>query len=338
MFAYVVRRLFVGVIMLLLMSLITILLFFSGPLDPARFACGKNCSQAQQRQTAKSLGFDRSPVTQWADFVSGFVTGREFPLDEKLREAAPEQVTQCKPGCLGYSVVATRTVNDEFKGALPISVSLAIAAFVMWIIGGVLFGILAALWKGSFLDRAIVGVALVAFAFPTFWVGSLFLQFVAIKWQIVPVPDYLSIADGGVFGWLASLLLPALTLALFYMAGYVRMTRAFVLESMGEDYLRTARAKGLPQSRVIAKHALRAALTPLVTMAGLDFSALLGGAIITERVFNYNGLGLLAVNANNALDLPTLVGLVILLATFVILANIIVDILYAVIDPRVRVG
>ncbi|GGF36076.1 ABC transporter permease [Marmoricola endophyticus] len=338
MFAYVIRRLFVGVIMLLVMSLVTFLLFFAGPLDPARFACGKNCSEAQQAQTSKALGFDKSPVVQWSDFVKGVVTGRQFPDDPALRKAAPKLVTDCPTGCLGYSVVSTSTVNKEFKEAIPVSVSIAIFAFIMWIIGGVLFGVIAALFKGRLLDRGIVGIALVFFAFPTFFIGQLFLQFVAIKWRVFEVPDYMSIAEGGIGAWAYNLLLPAFTLALFYMAGYVRMTRAFVLESMGEDYLRTARAKGVRQSRVLFKHALRAALTPLVTMAGLDFASLLGGAIITETVFNFNGLGKLAVVAVNTYDLPTLVGLVILLATFVILANIVVDILYAVIDPRVRVG
>ncbi len=131
---------------------------------------------------------------------------------------------------------------------------------------------------------------------------------------------------------------PALTLALLYLAGYVRITRSYVLESLSEDYIRTARAKGLKGRVLISKHALRAALTPLVTMIGLDFATLLGGAIITETVFNYNGLGVVALQAFNADDLPTMVGLVLLLGTFVIVANIIVDILYAVIDPRVRVG
>jgi peptide/nickel transport system permease protein len=133
-------------------------------------------------------------------------------------------------------------------------------------------------------------------------------------------------------------LLPSLTLALFFMAGYVRMTRAFVLESLGEDYLRTAKAKGLAPRRVLVKHSMRAALTPLVTMAGLDLAGLMGGAIITETVFNYFGLGKLAVDANQTFDLPTIVGLVLVLAAVVITANIIVDILYALIDPRVRVG
>jgi peptide/nickel transport system permease protein len=224
------------------------------------------------------------------------------------------------------------------KDALPISLSLAVVAFVMWIIGGIVLGVTAALKKGSIIDRGIVGGSLVFYAFPTFFVGLFLYKFIAIKWQLVPIPEYASISEAGVFVWLNGLLLPSLTLALFFMAGYVRMTRAFVLESMGEDYLRTAKAKGLAPRKVLVKHSMRAALTPLVTMAGLDLAGLLGGAIITETVFNYNGLGKLSVVATRQLDLPLTVGIVLLLATFVIFANIIVDVLYAFIDPRVRVG
>jgi peptide/nickel transport system permease protein len=158
----------------------------------------------------------------------------------------------------------------------------------------------------------------------------------AVKWQIFPFPQYQTLAEGGLGGWLSNLMLPAVTLALLYLAGYVRITRAFVLESMSEDYIRTAKAKGLRPRTVLFKHALRAALTPLVTMIGLDFASLLGGAIITETVFSFHGLGALAVRANTSYDLPVLIGLLLLAGFFVIMANIVVDVLYAYIDPRVR--
>jgi peptide/nickel transport system permease protein len=234
--------------------------------------------------------------------------------------------------------VQNATVTELVRDAAPISLSLAFIAFIMWMIGGVVFGVIAALRQGTIIDRGIVGICLVGFAFPTFFVGLFLYKFVAIKWEIVPIPAYASIADAGVLTWLNGLLLPSLTLAIFYMAGYVRMTRAFVLESLGEDYMRTARSKGLAPRKVLIKHSMRAALTPLVTMAGLDLAALMGGAIITESVFNYNGLGKLAVSATQSFDLPLTVGIVLLLAGFVILANIVVDVMYAFIDPRVKVG
>jgi peptide/nickel transport system permease protein len=338
MSGYIIRRLVSGVILLIVMSLVTFLLFFASAVDPARVSCGKNCSPALQKQTAKALGFDKPVVAQWGDFMKGIVAGRDYPSDPALRKTAPDTIAECPAPCLGYSTLQNETVTDLVKDALPISLSLAFLAFIMWIIGGVVFGVTAALRQGTIIDRGIVGISLVFFAFPTFFVGLFLYKFIAIKWQIVPIPVYSSIADGGFFTWLNGLLLPSLTLALFYMAGYVRMSRAFVLESLGEDYLRTAKAKGLVPRKVLVKHSMRAALTPLVTMAGLDLAALMGGAIITESVFNYNGLGKLAVSATQSFDLPLTVGIVLVLATFVVLANIIVDVLYAFIDPRVKVG
>jgi len=338
MFAYVIRRLFIGAILLVLMSLVTFVLFFASPVDVGRYACGKNCSPAQIAQTNKALGYDEPVVKQWTDFLRGVVAGREYPNDPELREKAPQLISSCPAPCLGYSVVNSTTVNEEIKEAFPVSLSLALAALVIWVTGGVLFGVIAAVRKGTIIDRGIVALSLVFYAFPAFFIGLFLLKFLAIKWEVVPIPEYTPIAEGGIGLWLQGLLLPALTLALLYMAGYVRMTRAFVLESMTEDYIRTARAKGLKRGPVLVKHSMRAALTPLVTLIGLDFAGLMGGAIITETVFNYNGLGKLAVEANQTYDLPTIVGLVLLLGTFVIIANIIVDVLYAVIDPRVRVG
>jgi peptide/nickel transport system permease protein len=338
MFAYTVRRLFAGIIMLILMSIVTFALFFASPVDHAKLACGKNCTIAQQKQVNKALGFDKPVQQQWVDFAVGVFKGRDYPEDKSLRKAAPELVAHCAAPCLGYSRVNQATVIQEFKDRIPVSASLAVVAFIMWISGGVLFGAIAALTKGSIIDRGLVGISLVFYAFPTFFIGLFLLKFLAIKWQVFPVPNYTRIADGGLWTWFINLILPGLTLALFYMAGYVRMTRAFVLESMSEDYLRTAKAKGLGPRRILTKHTMRAALTPLVTMAGLDLAGLLGGAIITETVFNYNGLGKLAVDSTKTFDLPTVVGLVLLLGSFVIVANIVVDILYAFIDPRVRVG
>lgn len=338
MWAYIVRRCAVGLGLLLALTLVTFILFFAAPIDAARIACGKNCSQDQIKQAEKALGYDEPLHVQWVEFSKGLVVGRQFPADEELRIAAPETVTDCAAPCLGYSHLNSTTVNELVVEAAPVSVSLAIVALVMWLIGGVLFGVLAAIFKGSLIDRGIVGLTLVAYAFPSFFIGVFFLKYFSVKWQIFPYPQYVPIAEGGVYEWLVNLLMPSFTLALIFMAAYVRMTRAFVLESMGEDYIRTARAKGLRKRAVLFRHGLRAALTPLVTMTGLDFATLLGGAIITESVFGFEGLGLLTVQANNAFDLPTIVGVVLVAGAFVILANIIVDISYAFIDPRVRVG
>ncbi len=337
MFAYTVRRVFAGLILLIVMSMITFVLFFASSESPERFACGPKCTQQQLETTEKSLGYDEPIYVQWGKFAKGVFVGREFPEDAKLKEAAPELITECPAPCIGYSQGYNTPVLEKISEALPISVSLAIVAFIMWITGGVVFGVLAALKKGTIVDRGIVALSLVAFAFPTFFIGLLILQFVAIQWGLIDIPRYVPLTENP-WAWLTGLIAPAFTLALVYMAGYIRMTRAFVLETMSEDYIRTARAKGLPKRTVVGKHTLRATLTPLVTLSGLDLAGLLGGAIITESVFNFNGVGRLAVRSIARFDLPIIVGIVMLVAAFVIVANIVVDLLYAVIDPRVRLG
>ena len=337
MLAYTIRRIVSGALLLVVMSVVTFVLFYASTDKPERYACGLKCTDQQLELTRKSLGYDQPFVEQWGKFAKGFVVGRDFPDNEKLREAAPEQVTHCGTFCLGLSYTYGDTVNKLLKDKLPVSISLALAAYVLWIVGGVLLGITAALFKGKLLDRAIVGLSLVAFAFPTFFIGLLFLKFVAIKWGLVEVPSYTPITENP-WAWATGMILPAITLALVYMAGYIRMTRAFVLETLSEDYIRTARAKGLTKRKVIGKHTLRAVLTPLVTLSGLDLAGLLGGTVITEKVFNFNGVGKMSVDAIQRHDLALVVGIVLLVAAIVIIANIVVDLLYAVIDPRVRLG
>lgn len=339
MWTYIVRRACIGIVLLLTLSLVTFAMFLGSPnLNPAKKACGKNCNETQIAFTKKVLGYDQPVVTQWGSFVKGVVVGRDYPASKELREADPNGVSHCAAPCLGYSKINETPVNDVVKDAIPITLSLAMLAVVLWLLFGVLLGVVAAVFKGRVLDRLLVGLTLVAYAFPTFFIATILLKFGAVKWGLWPEPTYTAIADGGVGAWFAGLILPAITLALVYMASYTRITRAFVIESMQEDYIRTAKAKGLAQRKVLFKHGLRAALTPLVTMVGLDFAALLGGAIITESVFGYQGLGYRAVEANSQQDLPILVALVVLAGAFVIVANIVVDVLYAVIDPRVRLG
>jgi len=336
-FAYTIRRIISGSLLLIVMSMVTFLLFYASTSHPERYACGQKCTTAQLELTRKALGYDKPLVQQWGKFAKGFVLGRDFPDNAELRKAEPDQVIHCDPGCLGLSYTYTSTVNKLLKEKLPVSISLALAAYVLWIMGGVILGVTAALNKGKLIDRSIVALALVAFAFPTFFIGLLLLKFVAIKWGVVNVPQYTPLVDNP-WAWATGMILPAITLALVYMAGYIRMTRAFVLETLTEDYIRTARAKGLTKRKVIGKHTLRAVLTPLVTLSGLDLAGLLGGTIITEKVFNFNGVGKMSVDAIQRHDLSLVVGIVLLVAAIVIIANIIVDLLYAVIDPRVRLG
>jgi peptide/nickel transport system permease protein len=228
-------------------------------------------------------------------------------------------------------------VTEIVKEALPITASIAVAAFTIWIITGVLFGIIAALNRGRWPDRLLVGLALIGYSVPSFFIGVLLLTFVSIKWQLWPLPVYTPFTENPA-AWAQGLLLPALALAAVFAASYVRLTRAYMLETMSEDYIRTARAKGLKETAVIRRHGLRAALTPIVTAAGLDLGGLLGGAIVTEQVFNFTGLGWNSIQAIQNTDLPVIVAVVVVASFFIVICNLIVDVLYGVIDPRVRLS
>ncbi|MCW2539854.1 MAG: transporter permease [Frankiales bacterium] len=335
MFAFAVRRSLAAVVMLIVMSMVTFLLFIASATDPARIACGKNCTPAQIADVKHSLGYDKPIYAQYGLFVEGLVHERNFPDDPAIEKNAPQTIVHCSAPCFGYSHINTALVSTLIAQRLPVSVAIAIFAFVLWMVFGVLSGIVAALFRGRWPDKLLVGLALIGYSFPTFFIGLVLYQYVALKWQIVPVPEYISIFHDPI-GFIRGGILPALTLAMIYIAGYVRITRAYMLEAMGEDYLRTARAKGLTERKVIFKHTLRAALTPITTIAGLDLGALLAGAAITETVFNFNGVGKLAVQSAVNGDLPVNVAIVLIAATFIIVANVLVDVLYAYIDPRVR--
>lgn len=338
MWAYVVRRLVVGVVLLLGVSLVTFALFFAAPADQAKAACGKTCTQAQVEITERALGYDKPVVVQWGKFVKGLVVGRSFPDDKALEKSNPELITQCDAPCLGYSKNRGTTVNELIADAAPVSISLAVVAVIIWLVLGVGLGIIAAVTKGTLIDRGLVGLTLVIYAFPTFFIGFFFLKFMAIRWKIFDIPSYVSIADGGVGAWLSGLMLPSFTLALVFLASYVRMTRAFVLESMGEDYIRTARAKGLPEWRVLAGHALRNAALPMITILGLQLPTLLGGALVTETVFTWPGMGRLFLDSISYRDYPVVMGVLMFSATMVLLGSLLADILYAAADPRIRLG
>jgi len=341
--AYTIRRILVGIILIVVMIFTVFALFFASG-NPAVNQCGRYCTPEKITELTQLLGYDKSTPEQFGAFVGGLVAGRQFPVDESYRQSLIDngyenRIVDCEAPCLGYSQSEQKTVNALIGRAIAPTISLAVVSFVLWIVFGVLIGILAAVYKGRLLDRFVVGATLVVYSLPVFVIGTFFLQYVSIRWGLYPYPRFEPLrSPADLLPWATGIFLPALTLALFFMAAYVRYTRAFVLESMSEDYIRTARAKGLPERTVLFKHGLRSALTPLVTLAGLDFATLLAGAIITESVFNYKGLGSLAITANNNQDLPVLIGLVIVGAAAVIVMNIIVDILYAYIDPRVRIA
>jgi peptide/nickel transport system permease protein len=219
--------------------------------------------------------------------------------------------------------------------ALPVTISLAIGAAILWLVGGVTIGVISALKRGTIFDRFSMGVALAGVSLPIFFTGLISLELFSYKWPIFPNVTFVPF-DQNPLLWARNLVLPWVTLAFLYAALYARLTRAGMLETMSEDYIRTARAKGLPEHTVIVRHGLRAALTPIITIFGMDLGALLGGAILTETTFSLHGLGLFTVLAVQNQDLPEILGVTMLAAFFIVIANLVVDILYAVVDPRVR--
>ena len=243
--------------------------------------------------------------------------------------------TYCPAPCLGYSWRDQQPVWPLLVSYIPVTLSLAAGAAVIWLTSGVGIGVLSALRRGSVFDRGAMSTALLGVSLPIFFTGQILLLLFSYKWQIFPNIQYVS-PFSNPLEWARNLLLPWLALAFLYSALYARITRAGMLETMHEDYIRTARAKGLSERAVIVKHGLRAALTPILTIFGLDLGLLLGGAIITEYTFSLHGLGFFTIEAINNADLPEIMGVVLIAAFFIVIANLVVDILYAVVDPRVR--
>jgi peptide/nickel transport system permease protein len=305
-------------------------LFTLLPGDPARLTCGKACSPQIIEANRHRLGYDQPILTQYEEFLSGLVVGRTYSAD------SPQPIV-CNAPCLGYSFTRHQQVLTLIANAAPTTFWLAIGAFIMWITAGISLGIFAALNHGRWPDRLVMGISLVGYSLPSFFIGLVLIFFVILKLNWLPFPSYVSPFENP-FQFLQTMILPWIVLAVLNTAFYMRLTRNQVLETFNEDYVRTARAKGLPERTVVVKHALRAGLTPLVTAAGMDLAALLGGAIITESIFSLPGLGALAVSSVLESDLPLITGITLVTSTLIIVANLVVDLLYAVIDPRVRLA
>jgi peptide/nickel transport system permease protein len=315
---FIVRRVLFGVLVLWLISVAVFALFFVAPHDPARTIAGRQATAETVALVRHRLGLDQPVLTQYGHFLSGLLHGD-----------------------LGYSYYNSEPVRSLIFSRLPVTLSLTLGGAVLWLVIGVGVGVMAARRPRSLLDRGATVFVLGGLSMPTFLVGLLLLYVLFFRLHLVgvdvfPGGGYVPFAQDPV-QWALHLALPWLTLALVSAATYSRLTRGSLLEVLGEDYVRTARSKGLSDRRVIYRHALRSALTPVVTQLGIDVGALLGGAIVTENVFGLPGLGQLAVQSVTTQDLPVIVGIVLLASFFVVVANIAVDLLYAVLDPRVRI-
>ena len=334
MVTFIVRRLIATVFLLIIVSMITFAIFFLVPrlagqttYDLAAQYVGRSPSPAAVHAIEQQLGLDVPLPVQYGRFLSGIVFGRHF--DSGTTRA------YCPPPCFGYSFKNQQPVWPLMVAALPVTVSLAIGAAILWLIGGVTIGVISALKRGTLFDRFSMGLALAGVSLPIFFTGLLSLTLFSYKWPIFPNVHFVPFTQNP-FLWARNLVLPWVTLAFLYAALYARLTRAGMLETMSEDYIRTARAKGLPERTVIVKHGLRAALTPIITIFGMDLGALLGGAVLTEVTFSLPGLGQFTILAINTQDLPEILGVTMLAAFFIVIANLVVDVLYAVVDPRVR--
>ena len=327
------KRLSATLLVLVFVSMSVFGIFSVLPIDPAALTCGKTCTPAVIEANRHRLGLDASVPVQYGRFIKGIVAGRSYG------EGAA--AFDCPAPAFGYSFNRHECVTKLISEAFPVTLSLAIGSFILWILVGVSLGILAARKKNQWQDRMATAFVLIGTSLPTFISGILILIFVALKFNLLnplEMGRWVSPTADPV-AWFRNFIFPWITLALLYAATYTRFTRSNVIETSTEDYIRTARAKGLSEKIILQKHTLRAALAPITTMAGLDFAGLLGGAIITEQIFNLPGLGRLSIRAVLVdYDLPTILATTILAATFVVVANLLVDIAYAYLDPRVRVA
>jgi peptide/nickel transport system permease protein len=316
---YIIRRTLWVVLLLLIVSAVTFVIFFALPSgDPAALRAGKSPSPEQLAQIRHTLGLDKPIYVQYWRFMKGIVLHFDF----------------------GYSYQNSQPVRTEMFQRLPATASLTIGAVVVWLLLGLPVGVLSAIRSRSLLDRFSMGAALLAISAPVYWLGLMGLFFfsndIGRVLKIFPgAGTYVPLSENPV-KWFGSLILPWLVLAASFAAFYARLLRSNLIDTMSQDYIRTARAKGLPERTVIWRHGVRSAITPIVTVLGLDIGILLGGSILTETVFNIPGVGRYAYEGIINTDLPVIQGTVLLGAFFIVVANLIVDIGYAFLDPRVR--
>ncbi|MBF8193023.1 ABC transporter permease [Nonomuraea sp. K274] len=337
MLTYFIRRLIGAFAMLIVISMVTFGIFFVVPqwagASPEAMASryvGRAATPETVALVAERLGFNDPVVVQYARFAKGLVAGTQYDYGAG--------VEQCPAPCFGYSFITGQPVWPDLLDRLPVTFSLAVGAALIWVVAGVSVGVLSALRRGSFFDRLSMGTALAGVSLPIFFTGMISLVVFSYGLGWTPPGGAWTPINENPAQWAYNLLLPWITLAFLFAAGYARLTRAGMLETMGEDYIRTARAKGLRERQVVVKHGLRAALTPILTLFGIDFGLLIGGAILTETTYTLPGLGQYAILAIRNQDLPQVMGVVLVAAGFVVVASLIVDLLYAVVDPRVRLS
>ena len=334
MIRFLIRRLVGAVFVLWIVSVVTFLIFQLAPAlshsSPVYYYIGKipfPPHSTQLKLLEHRFGFDLPIFQQYWNWLHGVLLGRT--LDD-----GTGNIVHCSAPCLGYSFRLNTPVTTLIAQSFPVSLSLAVGAAFLWLVGGIAIGTASALKRGTFIDRLGMTMALGGVSLPIFFTGPILLLIFEYQLKWLPNVSYASLTDNPA-QWFKSMILPWIALAFLFAALYARLTRANMLETMSEDFIRTARAKGLSRRDVVVKHGLRAALTPIVTIFGMDIGQLIGTTVITETVFNLRGLGYLSIQSIRTQDLPVIMGVTIVAATAVVVANLIVDIVYAVVDPRV---
>jgi peptide/nickel transport system permease protein len=331
--AYLMRRLLWAGMLFIAVTMVTYVIFFMIPANPAALISGRGATSEQIAQAEKFLGLDQPIYIQYAKFL------------ERLSPVGVSEGLELKTPSLGRSFINRQEVNDTILRAAPITASVVFGGIVFVLLVSIPIGVLSALRPRSLLDRAAMAYVLVGISLPSFWIGLILAYFVSFKLGWTPINGYCDVFNaseasgcGGVVDWAHHMILPWATLALVTCGTYVRFVRADVMETMGQDYVRTARAKGAKESTVMRSHILRNAMLPVVTILGMDIGLLLGGSIFIETVFGLPGLGFEAVNSIAQFDLPVTQGVVVFGAVAIIVFNLFVDLLYAWIDPRIRVA
>jgi peptide/nickel transport system permease protein len=316
---YLARRLIWAAVLFIAVTLVAYVLFFLIPNDPARLVAGKAATDADVKRAAHFLGTDRPFYVQYGKFLDRLIIHQN----------------------LGYSFTNRQSVNSLVGNAAPVTASLVLGGAVFWMLLALPIGILSALRPRSLLDRASMTFVLIGISAHPIWIGLIFSYFFGFRLHWTPITGYCDFINpstecGGPVQWAYHMVLPWATFAILFAALYVRMIRANVLDTMNEDYVRTARAKGAPEHRVLRSHILRNAMLPVVTMLGMDISLALGGAVFTETVYSLPGLGKTAIFGLNNNDIPTVEGVIVFATLAIIVFNLVVDMLYALIDPRIR--
>jgi peptide/nickel transport system permease protein len=319
---YLIRRILWAVLLFFAVTVVSYILFFIIPSDPAKQFAGKGANAETIASAKHYLGLDRPIYIQYFNFVKRIVIYQD----------------------LGHSWYNRESVNHIIADAAPVTASLVVGGAIFWMLLAVPIGVLSALRPRSLLDRGAMTFVLIGISAHPIFIGLIFAYLFGYRWHLTPITNYADFFNpppgqpGGPVQWAYHLILPWSTFMILFAALYVRMIRANVIETLNEDYVRTARAKGAPETTVMRSHVLRNAMLPIVTMLGMDIGLALGGAIFTETVYSLPGLGRTSVQALNNYDIPTVMGVIVFATIIIIVFNLVVDLLYAVIDPRIRLA